>query len=119
MLRSLLVCAVFALVLSAPVAAAPSSDLDGRWHFVLETPGGDRDVDVVLKVDGDQVSGKWDKEDVKGMFADNDLQLSFEITPEETGQKGTLAVKGKLDGDTITGTWDFGEYKGNFKAERK
>ena len=85
----------------------------------MDTPGGDRETDVVLKVDGDQVSGKWDKEDVKGTFADNDLALSFEITPEEVGEKGILAVKGKLDGDTIAGTWEFGEYKGEFKATRK
>ena len=80
---------------------------------------GDRETDVVLNVDGDQVSGKWDKDDVKGTFADNDLSLSFEITPEETGEKGTLTVKGKVDGDSITGNWDFGEYKGTFKANRK
>jgi hypothetical protein len=119
MTRLLLVCAVFALAMFAPVQAAAQSNLDGRWHFVLDTPGGDRETDAVFKVDGDQVSGKWDKENVNGSFTDSELELNFEITPEETSEKGTLVVKGRLEGDTITGTWDFGEYKGTFKATRK
>ena len=110
---------MFALAVFAPARGAAQSSLDGRWHFVLDTPGGDREIDVVFKVDGDQVTGKWDKEDVKGSFIENELSLSFEITPEETSEKGTLVVKGKLEGDNITGNWDFGEYKGAFKATRK
>jgi hypothetical protein len=98
---------------------AAQSNLDGRWQFVLDTPGGERDVDVLFKVDGDQVTGKWDKEDLKGSYQGSDLQLSFEITPEETGEKGMLTIRGKVDGDNITGTWEFGEYKGDFKANRK
>ena len=108
-----------ALAAFAPSRLAAQSNLDGRWHFVLDTPGGDHETDAMFKVDGDQVTGKWDKEDVKGSYADSNLQLSFEITPEETGEKGTLVIKGKVDGDNIAGTWEFGEYKGDFKAARK
>jgi hypothetical protein len=107
------------LVLLAPSPAAAQSNLDGRWHFVLDTPGGDREYDVLFKVEGDQVTGKWDKEDLKGTYDNGDLALSFDITPEETGEKGTLVIKGKLDGDSIGGTWEFGEYKGDFKATRR
>src|SRR5947209_17602551 len=117
--RVLVLCAFCALMLFNPFQAAADSNLDGRWQFVLDNPGGDRTTDVLFKVDGDQVTGKWDKEDLKGTYEGNDLQLSFEITPEETGEKGTFVVKGKLDGDNITGTWEFGEYKGDFKATRK
>jgi hypothetical protein len=120
MLRAaLFICVFCAITLFAPSQMNAQSKLDGRWQFVLDTPGGERDVDVLLKVEGDQVTGKWDKEDVKGTYDGGDLQLSFEITPEETGEKGTLVIKGKHDGDNITGTWGFGEYNGEFKATRK
>src|ERR1051326_5419697 len=120
MFRALATCVFCALMLlMIPSYAAADSNLDGRWQFVLDTPGGDRNVDVLFKVEGDQVTGKWDKEDLKGTYDGGDLQLSFEITPEETGEKGTLVIKGKLDGDAIAGTWEFGEYKGDFKATRK
>jgi hypothetical protein len=119
MLRVLIICVVCAITLCVPSQVAGQSSLDGRWQFVLDTPGGERNADAVLKVDGDQVTGKWDKEDVKGTYQGSDLQLSFEITPEETGEKGTLVIKGKVDGDNITGTWAFGEYNGDFKATRK
>jgi hypothetical protein len=119
MLRALFICVFCAITLFAPSQTHAQSKLDGRWQFVLDTPGGERDVDVLLKVEGDQVTGKWDKEDVKGTYDGGDLQLSFEITPEETGEKGTLVIKGKHEGDNITGTWGFGEYNGEFKATRK
>jgi len=119
MFRVFVLCVLCALTLCTPSQLAAESNLDGRWQFVLDTPGGERDVDVLFKVDGDQVTGKWDKEDLKGSYQGSDLQLSFEITPEETGEKGTLVIKGKVDGDNITGTWAFGEYNGDFKANRK
>ncbi len=115
----LVVCVFCALSVLTPLQASAQSNLDGRWQFVLDTPGGERDADVVFKVEGDQVTGKWNQDDLKGTYDNGDLQLSFEITPEETGEKGTLVIKGKLEGDNIGGTWEFGEYKGDFKATRK
>jgi hypothetical protein len=119
MFRVLVLCVFCAITLFTPPQVAAESKLDGRWQFVLDTPGGEHEADVLFKVEGDQVTGKWNKEDLKGTYDGGDLQLSFEITPEETGEKGTLVIKGKHDGDNITGTWAFGEYNGDFKATRK
>ena len=94
-----------------------TADVTGQWHFVLDTPGGDRPSDADFKVADGKVTGKYGKADVAGMFADGKLDLAFPIDTEEAGS-GTLKLTGTLDGDTITGNWSFTEYNGTFKATR-
>ncbi len=98
---------------------ARAADITGKWHFVLETPGGNREVDVNLTAAGNQVSGTWGTAPVQGTFKEPNLDLSFPYTSEESGDKGTLQVKGQLQGDTLTGKWEFGEYSGTYKATRQ
>ncbi len=85
--------------LLATFALAQSNGITGRWHFVLETEGGDRNVDV------------------KGTFADGKLDLAFPIESEEAGP-GTLKLKGELNGGALSGTWEFQTYTGTFKATK-
>jgi hypothetical protein len=89
----------------------------GKWHFVMMTEGGDRIMEPEFKQDGDQVTGKWGNDDVKGTFSDGKLNLEFRVTPEEHGP-GTLKLKGSLADDALTGNWFFDEYSGEFKATR-
>ncbi len=115
----LLSLSVFALVLNAqnPPAAKPM-DISGAWHFVLDTPGGDRPSDADFKVDADgKVSGKYGKADVAGTFTNGKLELAFPIDTDEAGS-GTLKISGTSDGTAITGDWSFTEYNGTFKATR-
>ena len=98
--------------------AATSNDLTGRWHFTLNTEGGDREVDALFKVDGDQVTGTWDKTDVKGTYKGGDLDLAFPLNSEEAGMTATLKIKGKLKVDKLTGNWEFSEYSGTFIATK-
>ena len=89
----------------------------GKWHFVLNTDGGDRIFDPVFQQDGDQVTGKWGHGDVKGTFSDGKLNLEFPVVSEEAGP-GTLKIKGTLADDALTGDWTFNDYAGSFKATR-
>jgi hypothetical protein len=106
---------VFASVL--PRAAAQNTGITGHWHFVFQTEGGERTANPTFQLEGKNVTGKWDKADVKGTFSDGRLDLSFPYNSEEGGP-GTLKIKGELKGDTLTGTWEFQEYTGSFKATR-
>jgi len=116
---------VFVLVMGAALLAPFSAahgkqtpaNVAGKWHFVLDTPGGDRPLDAEFKVDGDQVSGKWATADVKGTFSDSKLKLEFTFNSEEAGS-GTMKIDGALADDVITGNWAFSEYAGTFKATR-
>jgi hypothetical protein len=102
------------------LATAQDSGLSGKWHFVLDTPGGDREIDAEMAVDADgKVTGKWDKADMAGTFKDGTLALSFQITADETGETGPIKITGKLDDSgALAGNWEFSSYSGGFKATR-
>jgi hypothetical protein len=110
------VCAVLAIAF-APQSPAQSPTVSGKWHFVVQTEGGERISEPVLQQNGDQVTGKWDNADVKGTFSGGKLDLAFPYTSDEAGP-GILKIKGELKGDTLTGSWEFQEYTGSFKATR-
>jgi hypothetical protein len=107
-------------VLLVPFGTAKSADtatVTGKWHFVLDTEGGDRDVESTLQQDGNQVTGKWSTGDVKGTFADGKLNLEFSMVSEEGGP-GNVKITGELANDTLTGNWSFNDHSGTFKATR-
>ncbi len=106
-----------AIFMSAVPASAAAPDVTGKWHFVLDTPGGDRESDAEFLVDSGKVTGKYGKADVAGTFKDGKMDLAFTIETEEAGN-GTLKLVGTVDGDAITGNWEFTEYNGTFKATR-
>ena len=107
-------------VMGLPVAHAQDAGINGKWHFVLETPGGDREVDADLAVDSDgNVTGKWGPADVAGTYKDGKLALDFQFTSEEVGATAAMKIDGKLDETAaLTGNWAFTEYNGTYKATR-
>jgi hypothetical protein len=124
-LRSfLVVTAVLAcFVIGYPAVQAQDSSatgVNGKWHFVLSTPGGDREVDANFAVDNDgNVTGKWGNADVAGSWKEGKLSLSFDFTSDEVGVTAPMKIDGKLDETAaLTGDWAFSEYNGSFKAMR-
>jgi hypothetical protein len=101
-------------------AATASTGIIGKWHFVLETPGGDRESDADLAVDQDgKVTGKFGNSDVAGTYKEGKLDLDFPFTSDELGETAELKFSGKLDDtNALTGTWEFVSYNGTFKATR-
>lgn len=108
------------LVMGRPVANAQDTGINGKWHFVLETPGGDREVDADFTVDADgNVTGKWGNSDVAGTYKEGKLTLDFQFTSEEVGTTAPMKMNGKLDdAAALAGDWAFSEYNGSFKAMR-
>ena len=92
--------------------------LDGKWHFVFDTQGGDREFEAEFFVDADgKVTGIWDKTPVAGTYNDGHMQLAFETTSQEANETAQLQLDGKIDdSSTITGSWVFSSYDGTFKA---
>ena len=117
--------AVLAFLWTTPAKADDAATIAGKWHFVLDTEGGDRTSDSIFELSGDKVTGKWSVTDAKkdgdpvaGTFSGKQLTLEFPIVSDEAGP-GTLKLKGKLaDDGTLSGDWYFGDYTGTFKATR-
>ena len=112
--------AMVLLVMGRPFANAQDTGINGKWHFVLETPGGDREVDADFTVDADgNVTGKWGSSDVTGTYKEGKLALNFQFTSEEVGTTAAMKIDGKLDDSAaLAGDWAFSEYNGSFKAMR-
>jgi len=108
------------LLAKAQDHAAATAGINGKWHFILDTPGGDRDLDADFTVDADgKVTGTFGKTSAIGTYKDGQLNLDFEMTAEETGETAHMKLNGKLDDvPSIAGTWQFSAYDGNFKALR-
>lgn len=111
------------LVIGRPAVQAQdtaASGVNGKWHFVLATPGGDREVDADFAVDNDgNVTGKWGTAAVAGTWKDGKLSLSFDFTSDEVGVTAPMKIDGKLDETAaLSGDWAFSEYNGTFKATR-
>jgi hypothetical protein len=115
-----LVCLGMVAPLSALAQAgdnkAPQT-IAGKWHFVLNTDGGDRELEADFQLDGKNVTGKFGKDDAKGTYEEGKLNLEFTLNSEEAGT-GTMKIVGALANDALTGTWEFQTYSGSYKATR-
>jgi hypothetical protein len=118
-MKQLLIIALGLFFALASVKPARAAELAGKWHFVLDTEGGDREIDANFLVDGEKVTGKWAGTDVAGTFKDGKLDLAFPMHSDEAGLDATIKIAGKMDADGMTGTWQFSEYNGTFKAAKK
>ena len=112
--------AVGCLLIGRPMANAQDAGVNGKWRFVLSTPGGDREVEAEFAVDVDsKVTGKFGATDVAGTYKDGQLDLDFQFTSDEAGVTAAMKMSGKLDETSaLNGNWDFSSYNGTFKATR-
>ena len=119
------VVAMIAFLWTPQARPADSPTVAGKWHFVLDTQGGDRESESTFEQNAGKVTGKWltadsgkkDGDAVSGTFDGKELLLEFPID-SEIGP-GTMKLKGQLtDESTLTGTWAFSGYDGSFKATR-
>lgn len=93
----------------------------GKWNVSVETPGGNRDSALDLKVDGKKVTGTLTSEmgetPVTGEYVDG--KLTFTINFDGGGQQITLTFVGapKADG-SLAGSIDFQGTAMNWTAVR-
>ena len=83
----------------------------GEWDASMNTPGGARPFKLIIKVDGDKISGtaKRSNGDVAISGTVKGDEISFNYTIDYNGNAVTLSYTGKVKGDAITGTVYFNE----------
>ncbi|HVR74991.1 MAG TPA: hypothetical protein VMT52_11690, partial [Planctomycetota bacterium] len=106
--------------------AKPSADqgLAGKWYALTETLSeGKTSFQLDLRIEGDQVSGKFtsknSKADIRhGKAHGSKLQLSFTITTEE-GADVEVKMEAELDAHQILrGKWSAGSENGEFTGRK-
>ena len=127
LLLAVLAIALTAIVLPTPgsfvahaqdTPASPDKRIDGKWHFVFDTQGGDREFEAEFSVDADgKVTGTWNNKPATGTYKDGHLLMAFDTYSEEANETAQLQLDGKIDdSSTLTGNWAFSSYDGTFKA---
>ncbi len=105
---------------SVGAAFAFSSPVDGEWSGMFNTPGGARPFKVVLKADGEKLTGTAKRASgdlpITGTIKGDIVNFSYTISYQ--GNDLTMSFSGNLDGDKMSGTVLFGSTEEGWTAER-
>ncbi|HEX2639828.1 MAG TPA: hypothetical protein VHL50_04625 [Pyrinomonadaceae bacterium] len=101
----------FTLTLIFATAASAQKSVAGEWDAVFNTPGGPQPLKLVLKVDGEKLTGtaKRSRGDVQitGTIKGDDISFAYSI--DYNGSPVTITFTGKVKGDTMGGTVFFND----------
>ena len=91
--------------------ASAQKTVAGEWDAQFNTPGGPQALKLILKVDGEKLTGtaKRSRGDVALTGTVKGDDITFAYTIEYNGNAVTLTFTGKIKGDTMAGTVSFNE----------
>ncbi|MBO0724222.1 MAG: hypothetical protein J2P52_01370 [Blastocatellia bacterium] len=92
-------------------AGAQTTNVSGNWKLTLETPNGAANPSLVLKQDGEKLTGTY-----KGRFGESPLEgavkgkeIKFTVKVNAQGQEFQLEYSAAVEGDTMKGKVKFGD----------
>ena len=103
------ICFAIGLLLSFCIAAM-AADIDGKWVGQVQTQQGTGEVTIVLKADGEKLTGTFTSQLGEAPIQDGSIKgdaVAFKVIREFQGNKITVVYKGKLAGDEIKMTRTF------------
>jgi hypothetical protein len=91
--------------------AAAQKSVAGEWDAVFNTPGGPQPLKLILKVDGEKLTGtaKRSRGDVPLTGTIKGEDITFSYTIEYNGNAVTLTFSGKVKDDSMGGTVSFND----------
>jgi hypothetical protein len=114
---------VIAGLLCASMLAAQKFDLTGEWTFDVQTDQGSGTPTIILKQDGDKLTGKY-----KGQLGENDITgtvagktMKFSFSGNAQGTEFTVTYEGEIESsDSVKGKVDLaGMATGTFTGKKK
>lgn len=106
----------------AGATAAAGASPSGTWDLVLFTEAGDKAARIVLKAEGETITGQVAQANLPltGSFRDGALSVKVaDFYSPDAGFKADLSIQGKIEGDAIVGgRWSFAEYSGSLRGNR-
>ena len=108
------------LLLAAGAAVLVSAELNGKWSFIWQTPGGERRSTLAFTQNAEKVEARFPEatEPIRGTFRDGKLALSGRLYSDEAGETADFRVEGTLSGDELKGTGAWGEHDLTFTARK-
>jgi L-seryl-tRNA(Ser) seleniumtransferase len=105
----LLFVVAFGIMFAGPASAQKT--VAGEWDAQFNTPGGPQPLKLILKVDGEKLSGtaKRSRGDVALTGTVKGEDITFGYTIEYNGNAVTLTFTGKVKGDAMSGTVSFND----------
>jgi hypothetical protein len=99
------------LLAAALTVGAQSTNVTGNWKLTFETPNGAASPSVVLKQEGEKLTGTY-----KGRFGESPLEgavkgkeIKFTVKVNAQGQEFLLEYAGTVEGDSMKGKVKFGD----------
>jgi hypothetical protein len=99
------------LLAAAMAVGAQSTNVSGNWKLTFETPNGPANPSLVLKQDGEKLTGTY-----KGRFGESPLEgaikgkeLKFTVKVNAQGQEFLLEYAGAVEGATMKGKVKLGD----------
>lgn len=114
---------ILAALLAAPAVAAQKFDLTGDWAFEVQTDQGSGSPAIVLKQDGNKLTGKY-----KGQLGEGDITgtisgktFKFSFSGNAQGTEFTVTYDGEIESsDSVKGKVDLaGMATGTFTGKKK
>jgi hypothetical protein len=114
---------VVAAVFFAAAVAAQKFDLTGEWVFDVQTDQGSGTPTIILKQDGDKLTGKY-----KGQLGEADLTgtvsgktMKFSFSGNMQGTEFTVVYEGEIESsESVKGSVDLaGMATGTFTGKKK
>lgn len=102
-MKSRMIFLVAGLLLAFCIAAM-AAGIDGKWTGQVQGPQGAMDVSVVLKADGEKLTGTFTSQMGDAQIKDDSIKddvVAFKVEREFNGNKFTVVYKGKLAGDEL------------------
>jgi hypothetical protein len=105
--------AAFALIAAASASFAQTASAVGSWNLTVETPNGKRSVNLVIKQEGDKLTGlmkseRGDRPLESVTLKGNEITLVQKIQAQ--GQELVVTYKGTVEKDSMKGDADFGGF---------
>jgi hypothetical protein len=100
-----------ALISVFGVSVSAQKSVAGEWDAVFNTPGGAQPLKLILKVDGEKLSGtaKRSRGDVPITGTVKGDDITFSYTVDYNGNAMTISFSGKVKGDSMSGTVFFND----------
>jgi hypothetical protein len=111
-----------AFVFAAVLTVGAAGDVSGNWKLTIETPNGPGSPSVVLKQEGEKLTGtykgRFGESPLEGTVKDKDIKFTVKVNAQ--GQELLIEYAGTLEGDTMKGKVKFGEYgEGTFTGKKE